>query len=626
MRDKFVTSDFCLDLSEIELTYIDKNPRFSDSFFSQYTFPFEFYIDSSLRREIGAVDHLQAINVQRKFEGDLVFEGRTRKGVLEITEVKGNKLKCQISCGFENLPNFNTPLRSLPFPFVSTNGSSIYAFAHSIVQKQYPETNFNFPCVIYKENSKDEPEWKLFNQFLNDTNENGYFIDNNEDRSDWNDNGNVNQRDKYYKNRNIIHPMPYVLHILKVGFGDAGYELKGDILTDEVLLQKVVYAPKDSYFGDKQGFPRMNFWMKEDDIVSSSFLGANQYGQYFKIRTIKEIKSGYGLFYINGQYSLEDYTYSGNFFIKITIGSTILFFDQTPTDHNQTEEFSISYFNYNPGAIIKVEMVSATRGYPDFLWPPSFSAEIKYPDNETSTGEYFKRLHNANHVDIKNYVPDMNFGDFVKIIKNLRGYDIDISGNKIYMNRLSNIIEEGELKDFSEWLVDEPIKKFNDKRSFNIVFPDIGFDTKNMLVKDNGVWRAGVPDKTAIEVKINAYGLLPEMYKEKTTAIPKIEDKNVLGLIHYEGVNAHQKNWSGFPDGVYPYFEDVMSEIGPWYKKRISNSSFQWSFLVNKNKFRHINIKDEIYVYGQRAWIKEMSKTSIDKKTYKIEIVVEVIG
>ena len=34
-------------------------------------------------------------------------------------------------------------------------------------------------------------------------------------------------------NRNIIHPLPYLLYVLEIGFKDAGFILSGDVLNDE---------------------------------------------------------------------------------------------------------------------------------------------------------------------------------------------------------------------------------------------------------------------------------------------------------------------------------------------------------------------------------------------------------
>ena len=48
-------------------------------------------------------------------------------------------------------------------------------------------------------------------------------------------------------NKNIIHPMPYLLYVLKAGFKDAGFQLMGDILSDEHLLQRCIFTDKNYY-------------------------------------------------------------------------------------------------------------------------------------------------------------------------------------------------------------------------------------------------------------------------------------------------------------------------------------------------------------------------------------------
>lgn len=58
----------------------------------------------------------------------------------------------------------------------------------------------------------------------------------------------------------LILSMPYILHVLKTGFRDAGFELKGHILTDADLLYRTIYSGTD-YFTSKQQ-RRYNFNIK----------------------------------------------------------------------------------------------------------------------------------------------------------------------------------------------------------------------------------------------------------------------------------------------------------------------------------------------------------------------------
>ena len=53
MRDLFVTDTFELDLSRISISYQEENPRFKDTFFTQFSLPFEFYMNADLRVKMG---------------------------------------------------------------------------------------------------------------------------------------------------------------------------------------------------------------------------------------------------------------------------------------------------------------------------------------------------------------------------------------------------------------------------------------------------------------------------------------------------------------------------------------------------------------------------------------------
>jgi len=59
-------------------------------------------------------------------------------------------------------------------------------------------------------------------------------------------------RNEANRNYNIMHPMPYLLYVLKTGFADAGYELAGDILTDEDFTQQVLYSNTPYYLTTAQ--------------------------------------------------------------------------------------------------------------------------------------------------------------------------------------------------------------------------------------------------------------------------------------------------------------------------------------------------------------------------------------
>ena len=67
MTDYFVTSQFVLDLSRIAISYQEENPRFKDTFFTQYSLPFEFQMNADLRLRMGNYTALACVKVRSKY-------------------------------------------------------------------------------------------------------------------------------------------------------------------------------------------------------------------------------------------------------------------------------------------------------------------------------------------------------------------------------------------------------------------------------------------------------------------------------------------------------------------------------------------------------------------------------
>ena len=154
MIDCFVTSEFVLDLSKLSISYQEENPRFKDTFFTQFSLPFEFSLDADIRMQVGNYTGLNISNLQKKHTGIHLLDGKARKGVLEILSVEGTIVQAQIDSGFEELPNFGTKLCDLPLLKFSV--PNIYDHANEIFRLKYPQVNYNFPRVAYtkKNNGK----------------------------------------------------------------------------------------------------------------------------------------------------------------------------------------------------------------------------------------------------------------------------------------------------------------------------------------------------------------------------------------------------------------------------------------------------------------------------------------
>lgn len=603
MRDRFVCPYFEIELSDIQVSYTEENPRFKDSFFTKYSFPFYIYIDTEVRLKMGDYDKFSAVNLKKSYEGFHVLEGKIKKATLEILNVEGNKLEVQLDSGFEELPNFDKKLSELPFETIQVD--NIYIHADTVCRLSYPDTTYNFPKIIYDKHDSSENGWELFNQFINARGESG-FIDNNEDGSDWDDKPESERTpaDKIHKNRNIIQPMPYVLHILQVGFSDAGYQLAGDILSDKDLLQRVVFHSKSNYTVQAPTQEQVIKFTK--DSADRSYVPKN-HPQYLYNRYTQSISIKKGKYIFQGSSNLLSFPYFKTY-VRVYLGGEEIFLKE----YNKDGTIAVFFDFINTVDDTELRVVVWT-----FLEKEK-TDEIAFFQVNTINGI---ELQNRNKFGISEFVPPMTFGEFVRILKNWKNYDISIHGRKIYMNYLSTV-SSLEMKDISSVEIKHPKKTFLKKRSFNIEFPRTDEQSNNAYIDIGGVQIGGIAKEDTTKIQINGYCLPLQTHRGQTTAAIKVEDESVLALVYYDGLT-NEQNLAKNPGGLM--LPDILSVLRPWYQQRIESNEFRWSFFVSKNKWRHIDIKDTVHVYGKKAWIKEINKNTIDKKHYQIDITVEVV-
>lgn len=614
MRDSFVSPFFRLELSSVKLSFVERSPRFKDTFFTKYSFPFEFKIDRDLKTTIGNFSSLNINGLKGSYDGFLVFEGKVNVAKLEIIEVTGDMVSAQIDAGFEELPNFGKKLSELPLE--NKGVGNIYNHAEIICKKQYPEVNYNFPRVIYNKHSSDEKGWELFNGFLNDRKTNvsifspgtsSSFVTNNELDQDGAGTG--------HKNRNIIHPMPYLLYVLKAGFLNAGFELKGEILNDEDFYQCVL-------FSNKEYFQKVNNEPLLIDIKGNEHIDYKDSFYHYKKEFNIEKK---GKYLFQGEVrvtrtlaSLNTQTMMMPVGVKITCNGKILYRRFTNYSYNlPPENLFFEFETDSPNSLLQIFVISEKVDQ-------ICKCTVSLRDFVDESGADTFQIHNNDRVNISMAVPDITFGELVTIVKNWKNYDLEIKDNYVFMNKLATSTSK-ELKDFTSFLSTKPTKSFLKKRSFLISFPEMDNEVDNLdsvYIDENGVKINGVANEDTSNVKINGYVLPIEVFKGVATAAIKKSDSSILSLIYYDGL-VNGQNLAKKSLGLN--FPQLLNSLVDWYEMRINTTEIKWSFIVNKNKFRHINLRDNLYGYSQKLWIKEITKNVIDERNYQIDIVTEVV-
>ncbi|MCO4303704.1 hypothetical protein [Riemerella anatipestifer] len=610
MQDKFVTNTGVeIPLDSTNFTYVEENPRFKDTFWTNYTLPIDISYSRDFLSSFGQYSSLNNIGLKRYHEGIHQFEGRLRKGKLEVLEFKKEMLKIQIDSGFETLPNFEKPLSELPLLNIAVD--DIYNHANDIVTKKYPETVYNFPKLYTDEYNLQDEAYKYFDSFINNRN-------NQEGRTTkgFSRNRLENEVDVY--NKNIIHPLPYLLYVLTVGFSDAGFRLEGEILEDEYLKYRLIWSGKPYHTSGDQKEHKLN-------VYSEEYLNQNVNGNLYFGEWQKEILiDAPGKYNIKGHFQTQIGLNDGGGRVELNI-PTLNFSQSFSVNQSSDIQQSIDISEEQAKEGVKVIFkFKGAMGYSkvadDGVNLGLAQLQILPKRMHTKEGVPIPYIYNDNRVNLSKSVPEMNFGELVTAIKNLRNYDLEFEGNRAIMNKIK-IDKYKEPEDFRMFEVENPTRFFNDKVSFNITFPDEeSVVTKNIYFDETGYrlnYRS-VPE-TATEININVISLPFTMFRSVFTA--KAINSNALMLVYYDGLdnngNNHAQNKKGLMD------EELAKYLEPWFMNRLTNFRYKWTFICEKNKIRNFNIRSAIFAYNRKHWIKSWTKKSLTNNLYSIEIETE---
>ena len=598
-----------LDLSKQKFSIQENNAKVSDSQFTKIIFPFSLPVSEEILNSIGDIINHAASDVETVIDCKLEHEGRVHDAKLEILGNEGLYAEAQIDYGFDELPNWTKKLSELPLENFSV--PDIHTYAPTLLNKKYPEVNFNFPRIYNKKYDPTSEVWDAFDGFLNDMKP-----DMTEMRRNYIDGvGNI-------FNVNIIHPMPYILHVLKTGFRDAGFELKGHILTDADLLYRTIYSGTD-YFTSKQQ-RRYDFNIKAsqpDELLLEN--GPDDYAIYERHITIektgtykiaglikfwkaKKMFSNYHIS-LNGQKLWQKRTNSDRSDYMIDIPIDI--------DFNVNQENSVLTFfckkQYHPDWDFQLADLLVT-------------SKVLEDISNAELGEDTGFVTNRNEVNLKNAVPDITFGDFVNKICNWFNYAMIPIEKTIYMNRLS-LEKYFEPKDFRKYEAKRPKRVPKKNVSYLLKFPELDRKVDSVFYDAQGFKLNGEEIADTKVIEIDGYALPVYMPKPNShsTAVVQTDSTTMLQLVYYDGLTDgtnNAKNPAGchFPELFYKNWEN-------WLKRRLECYEYTWKFTIPIEEMANYSINDYIYCYDNIHLIKTLNKDKVSETTYEVEIITETI-
>lgn len=601
---KLIHSSFQLDLTPFKISDTEENNWFSDSFFLKYSFPFEIDLENDLDIAFGFISQYNSDSVETYFDLLYVHGDKIEKAVLEIESFQ-EKLSCTLRFGFEQLPSFDKNLSELSLDnFALEEGITIFEHAESIITQTWPDVNYNFPQVHVDKYDTSEGLWENFGGIINNRVDGAFLLNT------------VDTTEDITYNRNIMQPMPSFLHILQRGMIDAGYVLSGKILTDELISKAYLYADVD-YF-KRLSIEDVNFFQMSEDAVEKVDAGYDfQMARY----------AGTIVLTTPGKYNILGTVYLAGVFIgrqsfEIRYRNTLLY------------SFSKVTLYPHVGVSVPVDIVFETIVD---LNPHDITVKSYQRESENqmifdldflllrandSTGSATPSVINENKIDLTKAVPEINFGDFVKVIKNWFNYDLTIENKMAIMNPVEDEINHEDAEDLQFTEIKRPLRKFTQGNSFLLKFQDVDnkdykydpvFQNKDGILNSNYV----TDDKTTT-IEIDALPL-PLLTRNGSQTAHAFESNNSkVFLVKYDGIyngnNLAQRPIEFLIPAVHArYWEN-------WFGFRIFAQAFNWGFKVWDERLIKIKAKTKIFAYNRFHIIKNINKTEIAPEQFTVEI------
>lgn len=625
----FIHSNFKLDLTYLQVTFTEENQWFKDDFSTEISFPFEFYLDSTLSKDSGFDNHYNANKNVSVFNGILDKDGILVDAVLRFDSILGKKINANLTAGNSNFPSFDKKLSELPLEKKSL--LSIVTDATNTILKDYPETNYNFP-MVHTNKYNSESDFNGFERIINKY-VNGAFVE-----------SVLDLEENLDLIKNIVQPLPYMMHVLKAGIESAGYTLQGDVLNDENLNFGLLFRD-GSYFVNnaKVEIPIVYYNDQFDSLayVDNTF----QYVSFSKEITVQKkgdyliYGSIYSLVYTarkNPAWSHDRYRCSKiNIEIqKISAGvsSTLFYIGEdrrgSGTSNLMTEirEDTVeSYVSFNVGDIIKITKTEPKRNYvpsPTPEYPEAISLSLIPLRYRNPDGSAIMSILPLNEIDLTKCVPDITFKDYVTAIKNWGNYGFVPDGKVIHMNLIDPQLDRTKAIDLSGFDVPEPKRTFHDTKKFELAFTDgnssetYKYDSV-LVTKDTTIVNDYTTNDTVSPIKIDALPLPIATVSSIKTAINFQDEPSKIRTVYMRKM---------IPGGVPVTFENTAvlipnvaaTKFKNWLNFRINSVGWEWQFLISVEKFSEITLQSLILAYDNYHILTDIQKERVNRSWWNV--------
>lgn len=593
MIRKFICSSpaFELDLSNFTITDTAENPWFTGTYFAKYSYPFTAVLTDELDMILGYLSHHNTSGTTL-FNGTYVFNEIMEEAVLEVEELE-DQLSLTLRYGLDDFPNFSKKLSELPLLQLEVN--DIYDHAKEIITQTWPNVAYNFPCLHTDKIDTEQDEYADFMKMIN------YYIGGQFPRNEF------DLINEISHNRNIIQPLPYLLHILKKGFEDTGRELTGEILEDETIQKMLVYSDLKYYSTADQS--------STDVVIPST--------DYTSIRQTEvglpeiyinhsETITQQGKFRITGQVMLRPYFGFRYVEWRIKYRNTVLISGRQFFLGNADPKYKDidAIFETVPDLATNEIVFEYTGGFVDT--DIVFNVSINPIRLHDDAGNAIATLINPNEVNLKAAVPDMTFGDLVKLVLNMFNFSLVTTATEARINRINNELAISEIVDLSNYEVRRPKRSFSKGNSYLVGYEDVNSDKYSwakVFQNANGVSSSGyVKDDKTTELTFNALPL-PTLYRNNTvTAHAFLEDSTKPMFVLYNGLIQDRNLTQDATALLIPALHGTY--LNQWLTQLIDGVEYEWTFKSYPETLQKLTSKSRAHAYNVLHLVKSIEKTS----------------
>lgn len=604
---KISHSSFEIDLSNYKISIVEENHWFSDRYLSKYTIPLTIQLTDDLNNKLGDLMSYNSKSKITYLEVRFFHNGEIHDAIMEVEELKKREATINVRFGMEEVPNYEKPLKELPLEEVDLGEETIFEHATTKIAQTYPTTNYNFVQVHCNQFDTESDQWKHFEGIINKRT-----------GSSWVENEYDEIEDEQV-NRNIMQPQPYLMHVLKKGFEDAGYTLSGDFV-DHDVYKKLLMSEISSFYSTIN-IDQQPLTLQQDEYFDTFVFDNYLYGEYTKTIVMPE----FGRYKIAGNLTLNKVYGPAWVVITIPYGQQYIFYvgyGERGTFTRQVD-FNFNYFS-GPGDITITAIsladfvVDGIRINEDYIADLTVSQIVKYDVD----GGLLATLLLPEKIVLTECVPDMTFGELLTILKNWFNLDLDIVNNEVILNFITTQLPVVDAYDLSAFEIEDPRRVFSKGDTYLLKFQEVSseeYTFDSVFVKENDVLINDYTENDDTnEIVINGVPLPVVTKKNITTADHFLDDKGRLKLILYDGTAATENVSEPIDELYIPNIHAL--HYDEWLKMRLNAQMFTWSFIMSDEDIRNLKIRNKVFAYRNNHILKTLNKDLVAKGIWNVEL------